>query len=153
MASRSGGNINSRSWYLWVAIVILLLGLAWALSSSPRFRMGLKIVWSKASGSLPDVGWMDLIRMARPGTHFSLPELARTANPYYSIRNPYNSAADVAAGTNLFMSHCAICHGPDGSGGPKGPDLQRRHMVQGSSDWALFRTVSLGIRGTTMPAS
>ena len=146
-------NINSRTRYAWIVVPLMLLGIALALSSVPKFRSGLAIVESKATGALPDVGWMDLFRMIRPGTHFNLPELAKNPNPYATIRNPYNSAADISAGTDLFQSHCATCHGSDGSGGPGGPALQSRRMVRGSSDWALFRTVSLGIRGTAMPPS
>ena len=146
-------NMSSRSRYAWFAAVILALGIAWALSSFPKLRMGLVIVRSKATGSLPDVGWLDLYRMVRSGSHFNLPDLAETPNPYAAIRNPYDSPVDVATGSELFRSHCSACHGPDGSGGPGGPALQNRQMVEGSSDWALFRTVSLGIRGTAMPAS
>src|SRR5271166_1637912 len=123
-------NINSRTRYAWIVVPLMLLGIALALSSVPKFRSGLAIVESKATGALPDVGWMDLFRMIRPGTHFNLPELAKNPNPYATIRNPYNSAADISAGTDLFQSHCATCHGSDGSGGPGGPALQSRRMVQ-----------------------
>ena len=137
-------NINSRSRYAWVAILLLLLGIVLALSSVPKLRMGLAIFGSKATGSLPDAGWMDLFMMVRSGTHFNLRELAETPNPYSTITNPYDSTADISVGTELFHSHCATCHGAEGLGGPGGPELQHRRMVQGSSDWALFRTVSLG---------
>jgi alcohol dehydrogenase (cytochrome c) len=145
-------NVTLRSRWAWVAIVLLLLGVVLALSV-PKVRLGLAIVWSKTIGSLPDVGWKDLYRMVRSGSHFNLPELAKTPNPYAAIRNPYSSAADVSAGNELFGSQCATCHGAAGSGGPGGPNLLHRQMAQGSSDWALFRTVSLGIPGTAMPAS
>lgn len=137
----------------WIAAIGLLLGAALALGSIPKVRMGCEIVRLKATGSLPDVGWMDLLRMIRPGVHFNLPELARTSNPYEAIRNPYSLPADISAGKELFRSHCEACHGAGGSGGPTGPDLAHRHMALGSSDWALFRTVSLGVRGTAMSAS
>jgi len=146
-------NLRLRFRYAWVAALVLLLGVLLALSSVPKVRLGLAIVRSKATGSLPEIGWMDLFRMVRLGTHFNLPELARAPNPYAAIRNPYTSPADVSVGRELFRSHCATCHGADGSGGPGGPALQHRQMVRGSSDWALFRTVSMGLRGTAMPAS
>ena len=145
--------MNLRICYTWVAVVLLLFGSVVALGSVPRVRSGLAIVRSKATGSLPDVTWMDLFRMVRSGAHFNLPELARMPNPYAMIRNPFNSPADVSVGSELFRSHCASCHGADGSGGPGGPSLPHRQMVRSSGDWALFRTVSLGVRGTTMPAS
>ncbi len=145
-------NINLRFRWEWAAVG-LFLGAVLALSSVTRFRQGLIIARLKATGSLPDIGWMDLYRMGRPGSHFNLPELAATPNPYAVIRNPYTFAADVAVGSELFRSHCATCHGANGSGGAGGPALQHREMVQGSSDWAIFRTTSLGVRGTAMPAS
>ena len=142
-------------WFRRVAIAtgLLLLGVALVLVSHPKVRMGLVIVCSKAVGSMPDIGWFDLFRMVRSGKHFNLPELASTSNPYAAIHNPYSSPLDISSGNKTFLNHCAVCHGSDGEGGPGGPRLQQRHMVQGSSDWAVFRTLSLGIRGTSMPAS
>lgn len=146
-------NLNSRSRYALVVVVLLLFAVAMALRAVPHVRAGLAIVRFKATGSLPDVEWMDLFRMARPGTHFNLPGLAETPNPYAEIRDPYTLPADIAAGSVLFRSRCAVCHGSNGSGGAGGPALQHRQMVQGGSDWALFRTISFGIRGTAMPSS
>jgi alcohol dehydrogenase (cytochrome c) len=142
-----------RSRNAWIAAVLLLLVAVLVQSAVPKIHQGLVIVSLKAEGSLPDVGWMDLFRMVRAGLHFNLPELARNSNPYAAIRNPYDRPADIAAGNVLFRSNCAVCHGGDGSGGAAGPSLKRRQMVQGSSDWALFRTVSLGVRGTGMHGS
>jgi len=146
-------NINLRSRYSGLAVALLFLGAVLVLGANPKARAGITIVRSKTMGSLPDVGWMDLLRMVRSGAHFNLPELAKTPNPYAAIRNPYVSSADVSAGGELFRSTCVTCHGSEGSGGPGGPSLQHRQMVKGDSDWAFFRTISLGIPGTSMPAS
>ena len=139
--------------WLFVAAALLFVSVAVAAMSSPKARQGLAIVRSKATGSLPDVGWIDLFRMIRSGQHFGLPELANTASPYAAIHNPYSSPSDISSGSTVFRSHCALCHGANGEGGAGGPKLQQRHMVRGSSDWAIFRTISLGIRGTGMPAN
>lgn len=146
-------NLRWRSRYAWIFVALLLLGGIWSLRFTPKVQIGLAILRLKAKGSLPDVSWMDLFRLGRPGSHFNLPELATTPNPYAVIKNPYSFATDVSAGGKLFQSHCATCHGADGLGGPGGPALQHRHMVHGGSDWAIFRTVSYGISGTAMPAS
>jgi alcohol dehydrogenase (cytochrome c) len=146
-------HMKLRSRWVIVAVGFLTLGIVWALSSVPEVRIGLAIVRSKAAGTLPDVGWMDLFRMVRSGAHFNLPGLAEAQNPYGAIRNPYTSSADILVGSGVFRSHCATCHGSDGSGGPGGPSLRHRQMVKGNSDWALFRTVTLGISGTAMPAN
>jgi alcohol dehydrogenase (cytochrome c) len=146
-------NISIRSRTVQIAVGLLLLGAMLAVNSSPKARMGLAIVRFKATGSLPDIGWFDLLRMIHSGRHFNLPELARNPNPYAVIRNPYSSRSDISVGNALFRSHCALCHGTNGVGGPGGPRLQQRRMGQGSSDWAIFRTISSGVRGTGMPPS
>lgn len=54
------------------------------------------------------------------------------------------------AGTLLFRSNCAFCHGPDGHGG-RGPSLVSARVVQNTSDEALKTTAKNGIPGTGMP--
>jgi alcohol dehydrogenase (cytochrome c) len=135
---------------------LFLLAIVAALGASTKARQAVRIVRWKLSGSLSDVTWLDLFRLTRPGSHgnhFNLVELASTPNPYAAIRNAYSSPEDLSAGKLLFDSHCALCHGANGSGGPGGPALQRRQMVQGSSDWAIFRTISFGIPKTAMQGS
>ena len=70
------------------------------------------------------------------------------------VRNPHTSPADVAAGQRLFHSHCAVCHGLDGSG-PRGPgaDLTRSQLRHGKNDAELRETIREGIPGTDMPAT
>src|SRR5271170_3930056 len=60
------------------------------------------------------------------------------------------SPADLEAGTLLFRQQCSPCHGEAGVGGPGGPSLQDRVFRNGRSDWALFRTITLGLPGTAM---
>jgi cytochrome c oxidase cbb3-type subunit 3 len=64
--------------------------------------------------------------------------------------NPYHSASDIARGKQLFLGHCAPCHGPDGAGG-KGANLAQPSLPRGADDPALFRTIQNGIPGTEMP--
>jgi putative heme-binding domain-containing protein len=59
---------------------------------------------------------------------------------------------DDSAGERLFRLHCAECHGLDGQGG-RGPDLTRGIYRHGSTDQALYRTISQGVTGTQMPAT
>src|SRR6266568_5267701 len=62
------------------------------------------------------------------------------------------SPHDVKFGANIFHSHCAECHGLNGEGG-RGPDLTCGGFRHGSTDEALFRTITYGIAGTQMPGS
>jgi alcohol dehydrogenase (cytochrome c) len=146
-------NPRSRSRFIWIAIFVVGLGLVVTVVSVRFLRVGVQVAWLKATGAIPDVSWVDLLRMGRPGSHFNVPELVDNPNPYATIANPYSTPADVTAGGALFRSYCAICHGSNGTGGNGGPSLQDRKMVQGDSDWALFRTITFGIRGSAMPSS
>src|ERR1700724_1732739 len=61
-------------------------------------------------------------------------------------------SADPTVGARLFHLHCAECHGPDGQGG-QGPDLTRGQYRHGSTDDAIYKTISRGVPGTPMPAT
>jgi cytochrome c oxidase cbb3-type subunit III len=67
-------------------------------------------------------------------------------------QNPYQSEADVARGKQLFLGHCAPCHGPEGDGG-KGARLARPVLPRAADDRALFRVLRGGIPGTEMPGA
>ena len=65
--------------------------------------------------------------------------------------NPLPSPpAVVAGGGKLFGQRCAVCHGNDGTGTNRGPNLTTRH-VQDQSDGALFWKISSGNTRTGMP--
>lgn len=71
--------------------------------------------------------------------------LSDSKNP--AIGNP----EAIAAGTKLFMNSCAGCHGPDGGGGARGPNLVRRSLWHPLSDDAIFQVIRKGVPGTDMP--
>jgi len=59
---------------------------------------------------------------------------------------------DDSAGERLFRLHCAECHGLDGQGG-QGPDLTKGAYRHGSTNQALYQTISQGVPGTRMPST
>jgi putative heme-binding domain-containing protein len=59
----------------------------------------------------------------------------------------------IKEGASLFRANCAPCHGLNAQGGGRGPDLTTGRWVHGSSDDAIFRTISQGVPGTEMPAN
>ena len=74
--------------------------------------------------------------------------LAATAQ----VGNPFDGdAAAIRAGSALFASRCADCHGADAKGA-QGPDLTELWTV-GTSDERLFASVREGIGGSIMPPS
>jgi cytochrome c oxidase cbb3-type subunit III len=54
-------------------------------------------------------------------------------------------------GRQLFAANCAACHGLDGRGAERAPDIATRREVQRLSDAALFRIIQAGVPGTGMP--
>jgi cytochrome c oxidase cbb3-type subunit III len=63
---------------------------------------------------------------------------------------PAVDAARFAEARKTFTGICAACHGTDGHGGERGPDIASR-AVAGRTDERLFRTVKNGISETGMP--
>jgi putative heme-binding domain-containing protein len=63
------------------------------------------------------------------------------------------SQSAVREGASLFRANCSPCHGLDAAGGGRGPDLTQNRWIHGSSDEAIFRTISEGVPGTEMPAN
>jgi cytochrome c oxidase cbb3-type subunit 3 len=63
-----------------------------------------------------------------------------------------DSAPASARGKRTFASTCASCHGLDGSGGERAPNITERPRVQQLSDAELFHIIENGIPGTGMPA-
>lgn len=62
-------------------------------------------------------------------------------------------ASAVQEGASLFRANCSPCHGLNARGGGRGPDLTSGKWTHGSSDDAIFRTISQGVPGTEMPAN
>jgi len=58
----------------------------------------------------------------------------------------------VNTGKQIFSTTCAACHGLDGGGGERGPNISRRREVQRLPDKALLQIVREGVPATGMPA-
>jgi cytochrome c oxidase cbb3-type subunit III len=62
-------------------------------------------------------------------------------------------AAAAKEGASVFRANCSPCHGLNARGGGRGPDLTSGRWIHGSTDAAIFRTISQGVPGTEMPAN
>ncbi len=81
----------------------------------------------------------------------SMPLVAQHGQYLSESRNPaIRSPEAIAAGSKLFGTSCAACHGADGSGG-RGPNLVRRPLWHPLSDDDIFRTIRNGVPGADMP--
>ena len=136
--------------FIGVTLCLAFLAIA-ACAAVAGLRWRGKIALLKVSGNLPDIAWGDLWRMGRPGGRYYLEPLSRNRNPYQTIRNPFQSQSDIDAGRLEFLRTCSGCHGTDGTGGT-GTNLTATGLRYGSSEWALYRTITKGIRGTPMAA-
>ncbi|MBI4909111.1 MAG: c-type cytochrome [Acidobacteria bacterium] len=68
-----------------------------------------------------------------------------------TITNPYNTAKDRVEGAATYRSQCGACHGPDAKGGSGGPDLSRGQYKHAVSEEAMFKVITKGVPGTSMP--
>ena len=64
-----------------------------------------------------------------------------------------DKSAAVKEGASVFRANCSPCHGLNARGGGRGPDLTSGRWTHGSTDAAIFRTISQGVPGTEMPAN
>jgi putative heme-binding domain-containing protein len=55
-------------------------------------------------------------------------------------------------GQQIFATRCATCHGLDGQGAERGPNIAGRHEVQQLSDQALAKIIGRGIPTAGMPS-
>jgi cytochrome c oxidase cbb3-type subunit III len=66
--------------------------------------------------------------------------------------NQSAASSDTSQGHALFTTNCGACHGADGRGGERGPDLATASEVQQLSDSDLTRVIQHGVSGMGMPA-
>ena len=60
-------------------------------------------------------------------------------------------ASSKEAGRATFASTCSGCHGLDGRGSDRAPDIATRKDVQRRTDVELFHIIDAGVPGTGMP--
>ena len=64
---------------------------------------------------------------------------------------PMRPNLDSAAAQQAFATNCAGCHGLDGKGGERAPDIVTRPSVRRLADSQLFQILQRGVPQTSMP--
>jgi alcohol dehydrogenase (cytochrome c) len=141
--------MRALKWAVVLGLGIGAIGLAIAATTVEPLRFRVARIVEKAQGHYPEASWNEFLTMLKPGSGIWLAELPRWNSLFPVVKNPFNSHADIKAGTELFANNCGRCHGADGSGGV-GPALRGLISPRTESDWAAFRTVRYGIPGTPM---
>jgi len=72
----------------------------------------------------------------------------KSAKPSPSNAN----AGDASAGKRAYSTNCAGCHGLDGKGGERAPDIVTRPQARQLSDAAILRILEKGVPNTSMPS-
>ena len=62
------------------------------------------------------------------------------------------SAQDIEAGNKHFVESCGVCHGVDGRGSARGPNLTQGMIVSRGSDEEVAGAIRLGVPNSAMPA-
>jgi cytochrome c oxidase cbb3-type subunit 3 len=63
----------------------------------------------------------------------------------------FSKTTAVSAGKQTFTSICASCHGLDGKGGERGPDIATRPEITRLSDQETLKVLRVGVPGKGMP--
>jgi len=141
---------RARSVFLFATGLIPLVFAAGIVSIGP-LRWRAIVLFDKATGRLNDVKWSEVGWMLSRGNGVNLERLAATRNPHESVEPTQIGGRRRSRFASLFRQQCGTCHGEGGLGGPGGPALRDHVFRQGPSDWALYRTIMLGIPNTAMP--
>jgi cytochrome c oxidase cbb3-type subunit 3 len=62
------------------------------------------------------------------------------------------TADELSHGKRLYVGHCALCHGIEGTGG-RGPALNQPALRRGKDNIALYSVIRNGVEGTEMPGA
>lgn len=86
-------------------------------------------------------------------------DIGRIVMASYKVGAAPRNAPDLAHGKELFQKNCAGCHGAEGRGNgaaakdmsPQPTNFHDRNRAEQRSVYALYNTLTLGVKGTAMP--
>lgn len=128
-------------------LIAAAVGLLLASVSIAGIRWRIQLLALKAVGDVPDLTWAEVARLLP--ARGTLKGVALQKGDPNAITAPEATPARIQLGRELFRARCAGCHGADAHGG-SGPNLTLGEFHSGTSDWALYRTITRGLPGTPM---
>jgi alcohol dehydrogenase (cytochrome c) len=132
------------------ALCILAVGGFMAISRNPVVGWRVQLIHRKLIGQLAELSWGELFATESPSRHFYRQDaLVEGRSLEAALIDPYTSAQDRTDGERIFRDRCSVCHGSDAKGG-RGPSLVTLPFREGSSDFAIYRTLRDGVKGTAM---
>src|SRR5437588_100421 len=81
-----------------------------------------------------------------------LPGVGGSAHAQSKGEAPQSTTTAVTAGKKVFSAHCAGCHGLDGSGGQRAPNIATNPSVKRLSDADLSHVILNGRTDFGMPS-
>ena len=90
-----------------------------------------------------------ILQLGAAGVLVAAMSLGSPAVASAQAANLYTTPDDVETGQTLFGRQCSRCHGFDGTGGERGPDLTSGFQ-RASTDAGLFDVISEGVPNTEM---
>lgn len=66
------------------------------------------------------------------------------ATPEEGMLKAFTDAANIAAGKEIYVTHCQICHGENGEG-TVGPNMTDEYWIHGGKFSDIVRTIEVGV--------
>ena len=142
--------MKKRPRRIGLLLALLIIGGAATVLLVPQLRWRVQVIVLHLAGKLPDIELLEVVQFMLPSSDQSMAFLIEQRNPYAVVRNKRTSAPDIEAGGALYQTHCIGCHGAGAAGSHVGPALVGRPLTHGDSDWAIYRTIRLGLPNTAM---
>jgi alcohol dehydrogenase (cytochrome c) len=123
------------------------------LTISEKITWRIRVFARKATGGIPELSLSELLQMTSHQSGFGLEKLVRGLSVDGSVKNGYDTEADLQSASRIFNERCVMCHGKDGAGGDIGPPLNHIGFRHGDSDLAIYKVIRDGVPNTDMRAS
>jgi cytochrome c oxidase cbb3-type subunit 3 len=107
----------------------------------PRYASLMKILGHVASG----VAWTLIFTIGYDQLHLGFQLQQNRAKDSGALDQEV-----IQAGSKLFVGSCSVCHGIDGRGSARGPDLTQGLAVTRGNDDEVFQVIRKGVPGSSM---